>query len=673
MFPLLLALAAGLPAVAAPAAPESERAALQPILTQDTRLTRPVTLRLKKSPLSTVAAVLSRETGVSMTAARDVADEPAIVYATEQPAKEVMHQLAQVFNCRWTRKGQPGAYAYEIYQDLKSRQEEEALRERDRLLALQALQAEFRDYLDWTRRPPEELRKAAAEYDALARQMAQTPPEQRAPLEKRWEPLYKARLMVNSVDRALIRVAASFTPAQWSALLNGEKLRFSTRTEAGFRPLSSALAAEVRAARPSQAGHVFDPHPTPEREASRRQYEEQQQRGWASADAIRIVFSINLDNQETDANSTQTASLRMETQPVIAPRNGYAASEVLGVTGRSAKVLEVPPRADPSAATDPVFGQKRRVTIDLPTRNQNWHRVEWLNRILPRIAETYGINLVADAYRHPHYRLAALPSGEERPLYAVLDELVLPVARWSRDGEFLRVRQHNWYQSRLAEIPERILRPWVNRLRQEPRLTLEDATTLVLSLRDEQVRSFGAVLRDEGIQISPMFTGDMEYHRNDLRVYGSLTPGQRQALLAGGKVAYAAMPAEARQWLERVLDKRDAPIEERNTGFLTLRVEQVERVANATPEGITILYRTAPAPDAAGDAPFQARHLRTENTGAELVAFGSPPLGSARLEWARFRYEFGAAPTRVDYTFEPPWVRVETEPKREDRPAVPAP
>lgn len=171
---LALALTGGLPAlaaVAAPAASEGERTTVQAILTQDPRLVQPVTLRMKKSPLSAVAAALSRETSVVMTAARDVADEPAIVYVAAQPARAVMHQLAQVFNYRWTRTGKPGAYQYEIYQDLKSRQEEEALRERDRMRALQALQTEFRDYLEWTRRPPEELRKAAAEYDAIERQL----------------------------------------------------------------------------------------------------------------------------------------------------------------------------------------------------------------------------------------------------------------------------------------------------------------------------------------------------------------------------------------------------------------------------------------------------------------------------------------------------------------------
>src|SRR3989442_308933 len=77
------------------AAPNADRTgAMQPILQQDPRLDHKVTLRLKKSSLSAVAAEMRQQAGVEMTAAADVADEPAIVYAAEQPAREVMHHLA---------------------------------------------------------------------------------------------------------------------------------------------------------------------------------------------------------------------------------------------------------------------------------------------------------------------------------------------------------------------------------------------------------------------------------------------------------------------------------------------------------------------------------------------------------------------------------------------------
>jgi hypothetical protein len=93
-------------AVAGPTAagvPAAGASARQPILDQDARLDQRVTVRLKKSPLSAVVAALGEQAGVALKAASGVADEPVIVYATDQPAREVMHQIALLFRYRCWR------------------------------------------------------------------------------------------------------------------------------------------------------------------------------------------------------------------------------------------------------------------------------------------------------------------------------------------------------------------------------------------------------------------------------------------------------------------------------------------------------------------------------------------------------------------------------------------
>src|SRR5438105_2521536 len=69
-----------------------------PALADDPRLDRPVSLRLKRAPLSAVLAELDRQTGARLAASTDTADEPAIVLVREQPAKELMRQLALLFD-----------------------------------------------------------------------------------------------------------------------------------------------------------------------------------------------------------------------------------------------------------------------------------------------------------------------------------------------------------------------------------------------------------------------------------------------------------------------------------------------------------------------------------------------------------------------------------------------
>ena len=112
--------------------------------------------------------------------------------------------------------------------------------------------------------------------------------------------------------------------------------------------------------------------------------------------------------------------------------------------------------------------------------------------------------------------------------------------------------------ARLEEIPERVVKRWAAHLRQHPRTSLEDAAALVLALRDGQLENLEAAMLDEGIRLGVRFYVDTEDpgRREILRAYGSLLPGQRQVLLAGGSVGYAAMPPIARRWLHKALDKR---------------------------------------------------------------------------------------------------------------------
>src|SRR5439155_20841724 len=122
---LLLALLAAEAAAAAPPDAVSRSA--------DPRLDRKVNLKLPRSPLSEVAAQLGRQTGVSMTASAEVADEPAVVFVADLPLAEAMDRLASLFNYRWERSGTAPSYRYALRQDRESAAPEEARRDQDRL------------------------------------------------------------------------------------------------------------------------------------------------------------------------------------------------------------------------------------------------------------------------------------------------------------------------------------------------------------------------------------------------------------------------------------------------------------------------------------------------------------------------------------------------------------
>jgi hypothetical protein len=566
--------------------PAGGASARQPILDQDARLDRRVTLRLKKSSLSAVVAELGQQAGVALKASPGVADEPAIVYASDQPAGEVMHQLARLFRYRWTRKGTLGRYTYEIYQDLRSQQEEEALRSQRRTLALRGLKSALQTRIVLAGRPPEQLaREAAAHEEAVAafeglprdrRPLAALTPAGRA-AQNDAARSYQLREMADPFRRALLRVPAGLTPAQWDALVEGETLRFSTRPEPGTQPLPPAAAAALRRARPSllPPGVRFGFVST-EAEASFREAERQGAQAWAQADALGVTVQLSLPREAVSSQAVLTV-----TPEAQLPESHAGVLPSMPVLVVASERLPAPedadagaPAVDPAWDTHPVLGRQLPFHVSLSAAEPQADEVGTLNHVLPQIAEAYGINLVADAYRGEPLPLPDLTAGvasptgapetERRRLYEVLNLLVAPTARWSEEGSFLQVRRRMWAHDRLAEIPAGVAQAWAAHIRQNGRFSLEDTARLVLTLRDEQLAQFEAVMREQRIGVSLLFeTGVDEPARQQamLRAYGRLHPWQQQTLRAGGAVPVAAMGREARRWLGRALQRgRDGAV-----------------------------------------------------------------------------------------------------------------
>src|SRR5438876_3557933 len=96
---------------AAPGAPKQEK---------DPRLLHKVTLQQKGVALSDFCAELQAQTGVELSASRAVADEKVTVFVKDRPARDVMREVARLFNDFWSRSGSEGKYRYMLDQDLKS-------------------------------------------------------------------------------------------------------------------------------------------------------------------------------------------------------------------------------------------------------------------------------------------------------------------------------------------------------------------------------------------------------------------------------------------------------------------------------------------------------------------------------------------------------------------------
>jgi hypothetical protein len=592
-----VALSAGLCLTGAAAA-QTEGA-----LADDPRLDQKTTLKLQKAPLSEVTAALGRAAGVTLQVTPDTADEPALVHVTDQPAREVMRQLARHFGYRWSRSGQAGEYRYELYQDLNARQAEEALRRQDRVRALRALQAD---------------------------------------LPKRRE-LYRER--PNPREEATLRMALALTPAHWDALASGRVLAFSTGQEAGAIPLPRAVAGEVLGLHQQERGNVVE--------------------------GVRERFWLSYSLSEVRLRHMGTVS------EARGPAGGFGG---LVANAFSQSFTPRPPPTEEQVAAwqrDPVLGTRRPFGVD-PARAAPGRRFApgsptflHVYEILPVLAEAYGVDLVADAYRAQRFSRQPPAAPQEMALYEALNRFLEYAADWTRDGEFLRVRSVTWYYDRPAEIPARVVRHWSALLRRERALTLDNAAALALALRDEQWPHLEGVLRDEGVHLHARGMGRTrgfgeEGSREVLRAYAVLTPRQREGLRSGGQLAVAEMSPPARQWLLAAIDQghrqlRAAapPGPDLPPGVLTLSAVTVRREITSVEEGqVRWILRALDGPNAGK----QIYSLSQGGTLAPGLAEGGQVL--QQLAWRCNYGEAGAL--ALDLAL--PWVYIDPSVKVPDGP-----
>src|SRR5439155_23576406 len=80
-------------------------------------LEKPVTYSETKIPLGELLARVTTDTGITLTAASDVADEPVAVVVTDVPARELLDQLAVLLDYRWRRRTGVGGRGLGVSKD----------------------------------------------------------------------------------------------------------------------------------------------------------------------------------------------------------------------------------------------------------------------------------------------------------------------------------------------------------------------------------------------------------------------------------------------------------------------------------------------------------------------------------------------------------------------------
>src|SRR5216684_4958777 len=104
-FALLAGLLAGSLVLALPTFAEQAGVPHPSVLAGMAALEKPVTYTETKIPLGELVQKVAADTGVKLTAASAVADEPVAVVVKQMPARELLEQLADLLDYRWARRG----------------------------------------------------------------------------------------------------------------------------------------------------------------------------------------------------------------------------------------------------------------------------------------------------------------------------------------------------------------------------------------------------------------------------------------------------------------------------------------------------------------------------------------------------------------------------------------
>jgi hypothetical protein len=533
-------------------------------------LEKPLTFTETKIPLGELVEHVAAETGVVLRTEGEVADEPVAVVVKEIPARELLEQLADLLEYRWRR--QPSERAkergseregspqrptptYEVYQDVAGKQREAALRQATQ----NAIQARFREEVGRIREmaalPPAEIQRLVEPDERAVKALRQLPWDQSVAIYNSPEGLQRsqrlelARTLVTPVGRTLGRLIGQLSPQQW-ALLQQEGTQFlATRPRPGEYLLPPKIADAFRGTRIAPGA----PDPEVEEEARRQQARDE----WARADDFRVALRLG-----GDPWGDRALTFWAMVQTVAS--NGRP-PHFAGLPGTQVSTHVAPDdlplenggpvlRSRAEFEKDPVLGVKKAFRPQHPevrltpfgAIKDDWWRVQ---ELLPELARTFGVNFISDAYFSPRNFLSvpvlmAQPLALADVLVESLQHMQCAAPTWDRHGDLIRLRSRMWFLDRPREVPLGVVRRWKAARDRHGALRLDDYVQIATSLTDDQLAGLGALGMEANLP-----WGNLYASRHVLRLFGSLTPAQQQALRRGAVLPAARMTARQRALL----------------------------------------------------------------------------------------------------------------------------
>jgi len=533
----------------------SVRASVTETIDLDKRLDRKVTIEVIHTKLVDVAAELTKQTGITIKAGTSVKDwkpreRKVTIQAKDVPARDLIKEIARLLGFQLAANGEENKWSYTFWQDRKSRLEEDEATAAQR----KAKEEQHRKMLQDT-------------LDAADKALAMTPAEA---LQKQGESPFLAYLGGTPSGRGMAHVLSyigSSCPTCRDRFFAGKAFQLTSAelppeilraaTEAAKGPLvqfgnGGGQVEEI----PDVTEIRFDPA--------------------QDQDALFIVGELQFLSMDPAAAEGDSASDigsaplaaadsfggRFIGEIAMALENGANPEEKMNEIEAdtekpdfAAKFFDRESPTEKNPPTDPELTREIEIKEFREGVDQSFNPTcgaEEVGLVLKEVARATGRPVLFESFEELANFTALIHTGKQ-PFYKVLIALEKCGYLWEKGDASLRVRPEDWAYQRALEISESLVAYYKRLYEKQHSLTLDDHAALVTSLTDEQLIKTLPNTDMGGIVAYEISDESSHEVRDILRLYGSLSPAQKAALVSESGLQSGQLTPEQLQRLNAII------------------------------------------------------------------------------------------------------------------------
>ena len=532
------------------------------LLKDDPRLQTKVTLKLACEPLSLFAETLSKATGVTVRARKDIADKNITVFAKDMPCGEAMTRMAQVLDYVWEYTGDTMRKRdYVLVRPLKRKKEAEDLRQAE----WKQKDQQFRDAIE------DGIKLVDADKSAWQKAFDKNPAQ-------------AAEHYLRRDD--FLRELACFTKAQRDGIWDRIAASHLGKVQIPFAQLPPSLQ-KIWKDDPTRL-HAGDPNQGPSPDGLDESYLAISCLGGPNGGYSRLLGGL--------PPSALIAS--MSPYGIIRVWESYDKDSLLwddDLQGLRTVGVDTSSYKPPSDDLVLPESKSKRVQIkfhDDKTKQKEggWHT---LAEILEAASAMFDVSIFADDYLCRHKNgispRTTFPDNLDEALGEIEREFDYKDAF---KGKSIGLQCETWYRDEPYEAPKRLVLQWTAIKKQQERLELNDYLDIVRKLDNMQIYGLRAARIDGDTPLSD--TWYMDSYIDQMRLCAMFSADQL-GVASGDGISFVAMtPPQQQAFAALLLDTRpDLPDDKLGDCLFRVRQDsEIKQGVKKDDEGNPYKFRT---------------------------------------------------------------------------------